>query len=108
FAVFWAAFWAVFGLSLAAALMASSRAAISILLRCLPALEAISRCVSTPDASASASICFTQSETLPSSGAPLKDDCGASSKPLLFPGFEADDFFGDLAMGGIWRESRRK
>lgn len=48
--------------------------AISTFLRCLPALEAIWRCVSTPEASASASSCFTQSATEPESGAPSKDD----------------------------------
>ena len=82
---------------------ADLEAAISTFLRCLPALEAISRWVSTAEASASASSCFTQSATEPCSGAPSKDDCGASSKP-----FGAGDFFGDLAMRGIWRESLRK
>ncbi|MOA07176.1 hypothetical protein D3C78_1268600 [compost metagenome] len=87
-----------------AAFSASLRASISIFLRCLPAFEAISRWVSTEDASASASSCFTQSETLPLSGAPSNDDCGASSKPEG----EEVEFFGDLAMGEIWRESRTK
>ncbi|OWK23803.1 hypothetical protein AJ87_30245 [Rhizobium yanglingense] len=82
---------------------ADFEAAISTFLRCLPALEANSRCVSTLDASASASSCFTQSATEPSNGGPSMDDCGASSKP-----FGAGDFFVDLAMRGIWRESALK
>jgi len=94
----------VFFAVLVAAFSASLRASISIFLRCLPAFEAISRWVSTEDASASASSCLTQSATLPPSGAPSNDDCGASSKPEG----EEVEFFGDLAMDEIWRESRAK
>src|SRR5690606_38658662 len=80
------------------------RAAFSTVLRCRPSLEATSRRLSKLSASASASSCFTQSETPPESGAPSRADCGASSKP----GVGGVDFFDDLAMGGIWRESTRK
>ncbi len=82
-------------------------AEISTFLRCLPALDATSRRLSKVLASASDSSCFTQSETLPERGVPESGACGASSNP---PG--ADDFFGeffgDLAMPGIWAESGRK
>ncbi|MCY1244517.1 hypothetical protein D9M72_575960 [compost metagenome] len=86
-------------------------AAISTFLRCLPALEATSRWLSKAEASASASSCFTQSETLPDRGVPDSGACGASSKPpgtvVFLEGLFAD-FFGSWAMAGIWTESLRK
>ncbi len=79
------------------------RASTSIFLRCLPAFEASSRWLSTVEASASASNCFTQSETEPESGAPSNGACGASSNA-----FEGAEDLGDLAMAGIWRRAAAK
>lgn len=59
------AFFGAASSSAPAALRAALEAAISTVLRCLPALEAICRWVSKAEASASASSRFTQSETLP-------------------------------------------
>ncbi len=75
-------------------------------LRCLPAAERIARFSSLRRArTASSSACLAMSDAQsaiePDAGAPSKEACGASPKPVLSSSRE-EVLRGDLAMAGIW------